>query len=100
MISAPTSFSGGKAVSVFNRNRTVSDTAGVTIKESATFAGGTVIDTVFIGGGGANVASRNGGQNNINIEWVLNSATTYVFNMKNLSGAAATMALRAFGYKE
>jgi len=100
LVSAPTSFSGGKAVSIFNHNRTVTATTGAVVKESATFAGGTVIDTTFLGGGGANVAAKAGGQNNTDIEWILNSATTYVLNMKNFSGAAATMTLKAFGYKE
>ena len=99
LIEAPIA-SGGVAVTVFNRNRTVSATSGITVAQSATSTGGTIIDNLYFGGGGANVASKVGGDNTTEIEWIFNSSTTYVLNMINLSGAAATMTVRTTGYKE
>ena len=99
-IQAPSSYSGGTTVVAYNRHTGSSATSGITIKRSATFAGGTIKDTLTFGGGGANVASRTGGPNNTEIEWILNSATVFVLNERNLSGTSATISFRATGYKE
>jgi hypothetical protein len=99
LIEGPTA-SGGAAVTVYNRNRVSTATSGITVAQSATSTGGIIPDVITFGGGGANVASKAGGYNTLGMEWILNSSTVYVMNMKNLSGASATISLRATGYKE
>ena len=65
-------FTGGSAMTVYNRNRNSSNVAGATLKTGVTSTNGTLIFSFFAGSG-----AKAAGSNSSGSEWVLKSNTIY-----------------------
>lgn len=101
IIEAPTLTTGSTAITPRNRRRTgTAPTSGVTVKSDPTSisAGTTIEGPTAFGGGGAGGGA---GGNYVNDqELLLKPATTYLFRITNLAGAAKALGLWLFWYEE
>lgn len=86
-------FTGGSALTAYNRNRNSATAAQATIKTGVTSANGTLIDSFFVGSG--KIAA---GANRQASEWILKSNTVYRVDVVGL--AAGTAALVSFNWYE
>ena len=86
--------SGGAAMTVFNRNRSVAVPASVmTINSGVTATGTLLLESAFVGSG-----SRGSGSGSANDEWILKASTTYIAYLTGL--AAGTDAILHFEWYE
>jgi hypothetical protein len=62
--------------------------------------GAKLLETFLFGGGGNTPATRSGGTDDLDIEWILKPDTYYVFEFENKSGSAVDIGYWAFWYEE
>lgn len=98
---APTSVSGGTALSERNKNRVTGDGGNtITAVRDPTSIGsdGALLDDSIIQGGSGFFAT--GGSSSERNEWVLATNTTYLIRLTNLAGTSQPAHLRAEWYEE
>lgn len=86
-------FTGGSAVTAYNRNRNVATVPGTTIKTGVTSTNGTLIETFYVGAG-----TRTAGLARSMTEWVLKSNTVYRVDVVGL--VANTESVVGFNFYE
>lgn len=101
MTEAPTSVSGGAAVTAYNRNRVSSTAATVAIKQGVTLTeSAVVVDTTYLGGGTGVGTSRSGSETGEVNEIVLKQNTVYSITLLNESSAANVAFIKMLWYEE
>lgn len=86
-------FTGGAAVTSYNRNRNSATAPGMTITSGVTSTNGTLIDSMFVGSGQKSAGSGRGED-----EWVLKSNTIYRVDV--IGQVGATQAIVQFHWYE
>lgn len=97
----PTITVAGTLVASANRNRNSSAVAGTVIKQGVTAtANGTIIDTVYLGGGTGIGQTVSGSSLNQDNEIVLKPSTAYIIEVVNGSAAANNIMVKVLFYEE